>query len=35
LGGFYCAAERFAYEGGDFDASLFYVEDYRAGGGQR
>ena len=31
LGGFYCFADGLAYEGGDFDASLFYVEDYGAG----
>lgn len=34
LGGFYGAAERLAYEGGDFDASLLDVEDDRAAGGK-
>jgi len=33
LRGFYGAAERLAHEGGNFDASLFDVEDYRAAGG--
>src|SRR5580692_2822794 len=34
LRGFYGAAERLAHEGGDFDASLLDVEDYRTAGGK-
>lgn len=34
LGGFYSAADGFAYEAGDLDAALFYVQHYGAAGGE-